>query len=40
MRRIKRRYRRITMARALRPWTPWLQIDAAELDELLARSRW
>jgi hypothetical protein len=40
MRHLKRRYRRITMSRALKPWTPWLRIEPGELDELLARSRW
>jgi hypothetical protein len=40
MRHIKRRYRRMMTRRALRPWTPWLQIDATDLEESLSRSGW
>lgn len=40
MRTIKRRYRRMTMRRALRPWSPWLRIEPAEVDDYLSGSRW
>jgi len=39
MRRKLRRYRRININRALRPWSPWLDLDALEIDALLARKR-
>lgn len=36
MRQKLRRYRRTTMNKALRPWSPWLELDVAEIDATLA----
>ena len=40
MRQTKRRYRRIMMRRALRPWQPWFDIEPADLEDSLSRSGW
>lgn len=34
-----RKYRKINTDRALRPWSPWLVLDAVEIDQLLYRPR-